>query len=177
VQSDSDIHAESSDGQQQLPEAVASMSEPSFDVLAESSVPSATASPGPTEPPPRAPEPPLTSLPTSSRRKVRKSPSIRLLDEYGRERDESRNEKPTRKEESVSMRTPSGSPATPWNKSAVRILDAMGREVEEAPEQNDSEDTVMDFHVNRTEALARVKKAVSDLQEGLSEVDKCVSTH
>ncbi|KAH9961259.1 hypothetical protein BC827DRAFT_1203507 [Russula dissimulans] len=107
----------------------------------------------------------------SPRRKGRRSPSVRLVDEYGRAQED-RAITPPRKdprEHSVSMRMPGGGPLkTPRN---VRILDAMGHEVEEASEQNDSEDTVTEVRYSRQEAVQRMKRAVADLQEGLRGVD------
>jgi len=104
----------------------------------------------------------------SPRRKARRSPSVRLVDEYGRAQEDQAIT-PPRKEHSVSMRMPGGGPLkTPRN---VRILNAMGHEVEEPSEQNDSEDTVTEIRYSHQEALQRMKRAVADLQEGLRGVD------
>ncbi|KAI0067171.1 hypothetical protein BV25DRAFT_1819465 [Artomyces pyxidatus] len=153
-----------------VPDFDLSLSEPSFNGVAESSpVPASGLNHGEENPfAPRSESPKTPS--ETPRRKLRKSPSIRLVDEYGRDQDE-KPVTPARKEVSMSMRMPGGTLVTPRNKSAVRMLDAMGREVEEASEQNDSEDTVTQGRISRAEALARVRKAVSDLQEGLSSVD------
>ena len=55
--------------------------------------------------------------------------------------------------------------------ASVRIVDEMGHEVEEPSEQNDSEDTVTEVRYSRQEALQRMKRAVSDLRDGLRGVD------
>jgi serine/arginine repetitive matrix protein 2 len=107
------------------------------------------------------------------RRKSRRSSSVRLVDEYGRAQEDPPIT-PSRKdlrEYSVSMRMPGGgSLRTPRNAS-VRMVDAMGHEVDEPSEQNDSEDTVTEVRYSRQEALQRMKRAVADLQEGLSSVE------
>ncbi|TFY81628.1 hypothetical protein EWM64_g2393 [Hericium alpestre] len=146
-----------------LPAADASVSEPSFEGVAESSpVQQST----PTEAN-KAPETPKTPAHhSSSRRRPKRSPSIRLLDEYGRECIDT-----PKKDVSMSMHMPGGTLMTPRNKSTVRMLDAMGREVEEPSEQNDSEDTVTEVSMRRSEALARVKKAVAELHDGINEVN------
>jgi hypothetical protein len=51
------------------------------------------------------------------------------------------------------------------------MVDAMGHEVEDLSEQNDSEDTVTEVRYSRQEALQRMKRAVTDLKEGLKGVD------
>jgi len=107
----------------------------------------------------------------SPRRRARRSPSVRLVDEYGRAQEDQAITPPRKdaREHSVSMRMPGGGPLkTPRN---VRILDAMGHEVEDPSEQNDSEDTVTEVRYSRQEALQRMKRAVADLQEGLRGVD------
>ncbi|KAI9509431.1 hypothetical protein F5148DRAFT_1187964 [Russula earlei] len=114
-----------------------------------------------------------TTAGSSPRRKARRSPSVRLVDEYGRAREDqpitpSRNDI---REHSVSMRMPGGGPLKTPRNASVRILDAMGHEVEEPSEQNDSEDTVTEVRYSRQEALQRMKRAVADLQEGLRGVD------
>jgi serine/arginine repetitive matrix protein 2 len=107
------------------------------------------------------------------RRKSRRSPSVRLVDEYGRAKEDPpitplRNDV---REQSASMRMPGGGPLKTPRNASVRMLDAMGHEVDEPSEQNDSEDTVTEVRYSRQEALQRMKRAVADLQEGLSSVD------
>ncbi|KAH9083633.1 hypothetical protein EDB83DRAFT_2511952 [Lactarius deliciosus] len=94
-----------------------------------------------------------------SRRKLRRTPSVRLVDEYGRAKEDFPSTPfAERRQGSLSIH-------------AVRILDAMGHELEEPSEQNDSEDTVTEARYTRQEALDRMKKAVADLREGLNSVD------
>jgi serine/arginine repetitive matrix protein 2 len=115
----------------------------------------------------------FTSAGSSPRRKARRSPSVRLVDEYGRA-EVNQPITPSRKdarEHSISMRMPGGGPLKTPRSASVRIVDAMGHEVEEPSEQNDSEDTVTEVRYSRQEALQRMKRAVADLQEGLKGVD------
>ncbi|KAI0305666.1 hypothetical protein B0F90DRAFT_1924051 [Multifurca ochricompacta] len=161
-----------------------SMSEPSFNDVKSSSPAAAPTTPiglasvdnkeegaSVRNSPPDAANYTSTGLP--SRRKPRRSPSVRLVDEYGHAQEDPPTT-PRRKdvkERSISMHMPGGGPLkTPRNVS-VRMVDAMGHEVEEPSEQNDSEDTVTEVRYSRQEALERMKKAVADLREGLSSVD------
>ena len=114
-----------------------------------------------------------TTAASSPRRKSRRSPSVRLVDEYGRAREDqpitpSRNDV---RDHSASLRMPGGGPLKTPRSSSVRIVDEMGRELEEPSEQNDSEDTVTEARYSRQEALQRMKRAVADLQDGLRGVD------
>ncbi|KAI9442313.1 hypothetical protein H4582DRAFT_1272705 [Lactarius indigo] len=114
-----------------------------------------------------------TAVGSPSRRKLRRTPSVRLVDEYGRAKEDFPGT-PSRKdvrEHSGSMRMPGGGPLKTPRNASVRILDAMGHELEEPSEQNDSEDTVTEARFTRQEALERMKKAVADLREGLNSVD------
>ncbi|KAI0266730.1 hypothetical protein BC834DRAFT_1032479 [Gloeopeniophorella convolvens] len=154
-----------------------SMSEPSFNDVKSSSpaqVPSASANGNAQEPgaqDAKVPKTPTTSPPR--RRHPRRSPSVRLVDEYGRAQEDPPVTPARRdaREQSASMRMPGGGPLKTPRTTSVRMLDAMGREVEDASEHNDSEDTVTETRYSRQEALARMKRAVADLQEGLSAVD------
>jgi len=108
-----------------------------------------------------------------SRRRLRRTPSVRLVDQYGRAQEDCPST-PSRKdvrEHSASMRMPGGGPLKTPRSASVRILDAMGHELEEPSEQNDSEDTVTEVRYTRQEALDRMKRAVADLREGLNNVD------
>ncbi|KAH9005898.1 hypothetical protein EDB86DRAFT_3070968 [Lactarius hatsudake] len=108
-----------------------------------------------------------------SPRKLRRTPSVRLVDEYGRAKEDFPST-PSRKDvrdHSASMRMPGGGPLKTPRNASVRILDAMGHELEEPSEPNDSEDTVTEARYTRQEALDRMKKAVADLREGLNSVD------
>ena len=114
-----------------------------------------------------------TSAGSPSRRKARRPPSVRLVDEYGRAPDDPPIT-PSRKDvrdHSVSMRMPGGGPLKTPRSASVRMVDAMGHEVEDLSEQNDSEDTVTEVRYSRQEALQRMKRAVTDLREGLKGVD------
>ena len=158
-----------------------SMSEPSFNHV-ESSSPAPASSTPPTRDhqevdgatansPPDTPN--FTSAGSSPRRKARRSPSVRLVDEYGRAQDDPPIT-PSRKDfrdHSASLRMPGGGPLKTPRSTSVRIVDAMGHEVEEPSEQNDSEDTVTEVRYSRQEALQRMKRAVADLQDGLRGVD------
>ena len=114
-----------------------------------------------------------TSAGSSPRRRARRSPSVRLVDEYGRAQEDPPIT-PSRKdirEHSASLRMPGGGPLKTPRSTSVRMVDAMGHEVEESSEQNDSEDTVTEVRYSRQEALQRMKRAVADLQDGLRGVD------
>jgi serine/arginine repetitive matrix protein 2 len=158
-----------------------SMSEPSFNNVESSSpapTPSISASgDGQKEDDPAA-NPPVdptnsTTLGSPSRRRLRRTPSVRLVDEYGRAQEDFPST-PSRKdvrEQSASLRMPGGGPLKTPRNASVRIVDAMGHELEEPSEQNDSEDTVTETRYTRQEALERMKRAVADLREGLDSVD------
>jgi serine/arginine repetitive matrix protein 2 len=110
------------------------------------------------------------------RRKPRRPPSVRLVDEYGHAKVDLPIT-PSRKdvrEHSASMRMPGGGSLKTPRSTSVRMVDAMGHEVDEPSEQNDSEDTVTEVRYSRQEALQRMKRAVADLQEGLNSVDTWV---
>jgi serine/arginine repetitive matrix protein 2 len=114
-----------------------------------------------------------TTAALSLRRKSRRSPSVRLVDEYGRAQEDQLIT-PSRKDvrdHSASLRMPGGGPLKTPRSASVRIVDKMGHEVEEPSEQNDSEDTVTEVRYSRQEALQRMKRAVADLQDGLRGVD------
>ena len=115
-----------------------------------------------------------TTVGSPSRRKLRRTPSVRLVDEYGRAQEDFAPSTPSRKdvrEHSASMRMPGGGPLKTPRNTSVRIVDAMGHELDEPSEQNDSEDTVTEVRYTRQEALERMKRAVADLREGLNSVD------
>ncbi|KAI0316515.1 hypothetical protein OF83DRAFT_240677 [Amylostereum chailletii] len=147
-------------------DASMSMSDPSFNGVAESSpVPR---NGGLVFNVPSIPETPKT--PSEPSKRPRKSPSVRLVDEFGRERSEqtetaSVKKDASRRDISRSMHMPGGQLMTPRNKSGVRMLDAMGREVDEPSENNDSEDTVTEERPSRPQALARVNKTTAEMGE------------
>lgn len=156
-----------------------SMSEPSFNHVEESSPAPASSTPASRDgqevddSTANSPQDIYTSAGSSPRRKARRSPSVRLVDEYGRAQED-QPMTPSRKDSrdhSASLRMPGGGPLKTPRSTSVRIVDAMGREVEEPSEQNDSEDTVTEVRYSRQEALQRMKRAVADLQDGLRGVD------
>jgi serine/arginine repetitive matrix protein 2 len=101
---------------------------------------------------------------------LRKSPSIRVVDAFGREQmsdDIVQNS-------TVTSPTPVSS--TPRGRSSVRIVDAMGREVEEVFETISNEGkSEGDIILGHNEALRRVRTSIADLASGLSEVDRSVT--
>jgi hypothetical protein len=113
----------------------------------------------------RTPEPPTTPALVPPR-SPRKSPSIRVLDAFGRERslDSSQDRSKQKESDVIDLRS----------KSTIRILDAMGREVEETCETSNKSVSEEDIPLKHNEALARVRKGIADLAEGLSDNDRYV---
>lgn len=98
---------------------------------------------------------------------LRKSPSIRVVDAFGREQ--------VSNDVALDSAAASSMSNTPRSKSSVRIVDAMGREVEEVLETTGSEGkSEGDIILGHNEALRRVRKSIADLASGLSEVDRFV---
>ncbi|KAI9463728.1 hypothetical protein BJY52DRAFT_1221670 [Lactarius psammicola] len=92
-----------------------------------------------------------------SRYKLRRTASVRLVDEYRRALEDLPST-PSRKDvrkHSASMHMPGGGPLKAPRNTSVRILDAMGHELEEPSKHNDE----------------RMKRAVADLREGFNNVD------
>ncbi|KAH9052364.1 hypothetical protein EDB87DRAFT_503098 [Lactarius vividus] len=123
----------------------------------------------------------LRTLPPSivlspSRRKLRRTRNVQLVDEDGRVKEDFLST-PSRKdvrEHSASIcmfGLFGGGPLKTPRNSSIRILDAMGHELEEPSEQNGSEDAVIEACYTPQEALEQMKKAVADLREGLNSVD------
>lgn len=111
----------------------------------------------------RTPEPPSTPVsPSRSPRRSppRKSPSIRVLDAFGREQ--------------VAEDKSSQVLNTPRNKSGIRVVDAMGRDIEDSVEQSTlSEADAKDSPpLKHSEALVRVRQGLSDLAQGLDEMNR-----
>ncbi|KAJ6593676.1 hypothetical protein B0H19DRAFT_1091527 [Mycena capillaripes] len=115
----------------------------------ESALVSATGLATPAEDRVRTPELPTT--PVSPSRSPRRSPTIRMVDEYGRPD----KFKPTK---------------SPKNRNKIRIVDAMGREVE-TDEQSIKTEVSDDVPLDRDEALRVVREGVADLVQGLNELD------
>ncbi|KAH7926545.1 hypothetical protein BV22DRAFT_1062786 [Leucogyrophana mollusca] len=152
---------------------------------------------------PERPTTPTTFAPAPSPRSLRRSPSIRMVDAYGRERvddiplpmemgngcvngnhplsrdDDQKPTRPTKTEGHIAPPTP-----RTINKSTVRIVDAMGREIEETaePPRHEAETSTNgdfsflsdDTPIGRNEALARMRETLRDLAEGLSDADVSV---
>ena len=110
-----------------------------------------------------------TPVPTvlTSPRSLRKSPSMRLVDAFGRERksedagDNGKKERP--KSSSV--------PNTPRNKSAVRIVDAMGREVQNVPQPDNASEMEGFSSLKHNDALVHVRQGLAGLAQGLDHMD------
>lgn len=138
-------------------------------------------------PPESSIEPPPT--PPSMRDRIRqKSPSIRVLDAYGREQVETdpapiavpeaapRNDELPTDTRAVAHTTPrrearAGPSATPRNRSAVRMVDAMGREIEEEPVVE--EESFVETPLSRSEALYRMRETLASMAQDLSDADRC----
>lgn len=142
---------------------------------------------------PTTPERPMT--PTSrehgpSPRSLRKSPAVRLVDAYGRERVGAEgNAKPLvdlPNGYADAERKTNTSPPTP-RRSLVRIVDAMGKEVDnavgipDAPEDRANRLLEADVSVvsddnpaGHAEALVRMRKTLKDLAESLNDADRSV---
>lgn len=130
-------------------------------------------------------EPPPT--PPSLRQRTRqRTPSIRLLDAYGREQPDvppplvaapkaelADTENPV-DTNAVVTATPrrnvqAASAATPRSRSTVRMVDAMGREIEESAVE---EDSVADPPLSRREALYRMRETLESMAQDLSDADR-----
>ncbi|KAI8975877.1 hypothetical protein BD414DRAFT_517357 [Trametes punicea] len=126
--------------------------------------------------------------PPSLRQRIRqKSPSIRVLDAYGREQVEPPSASDAVHDtdledasaaigsQAVASATPrrkrqSSTPVTPRTRSAVRMVDAMGREIEEESVQED--DSVLRSPLTRSEALSRIRETLSSMAEELNDIDR-----
>ncbi|KAF8134622.1 hypothetical protein EV363DRAFT_1324135 [Boletus edulis] len=117
---------------------------------------------------PDQPTTPTSRESGSSPRSLRKSPSVRLVDAYGRKRvDEEGIAKPL-------IALPNGhadaerkAPPTPRH-SLLRVVDAMANRSFETDVSVISDDTP----IGHAEALARMRKTLRDLAESLSETDR-----
>lgn len=106
------------------------------------------------------------STPPSS---LRRSPSIRILDAFGRE------QKDEAAETTVHEFIPPPEINTPRSKSTIRIVDAMGREVGEVVETTTREGkSEQHIPLGHNEALRLVRQSIADLASGLNEVDRYV---
>lgn len=135
---------------------------------------------------------PISRANGSSPRSLRKSPAVRLVDAYGRERvNEERSVEPLinlPNGHADTERKTTTSPPTP-RRSLVRIVDAMGREVDatKIPDvseggangsfEADASAAPDDIPVGHAEALARMRKTLRELAESLSDTDRLVVFH
>ena len=143
-------------------------------------------------------EPPPT--PPSLRDRIRKkSPSIRVLDAYGREQVETaqaqdvrsegrRDGAPVRVDDPLADKRqprPSSPPTprrngrvpssrTPRSRSGVRVVDAMGREIEEEESLPlvDDESILSTTPLSHNEALSRMRSTLSSMKQELSDADR-----
>ncbi|KAM5543139.1 hypothetical protein V8D89_003013 [Ganoderma adspersum] len=142
-------------------------------------------------------EPPPT--PPSLRDRIRKkSPSIRVLDAYGREQVETaqaqdvrsegrRDGAPVRVEDPLAdtRQPPPSSPptprrngrvpssSTPRSKSGVRVVDAMGREIEEEESLPLVDESILSTTpLSHNEALSRMRSTLSSMKQELSDADR-----
>lgn len=113
------------------------------------------------------------------RRKLRKTPTLRIVDAYGRETTE-----PAVKEESAAVQAdvivpkeeaPASTsvPVVPTprkRKGGIRMLDAMGREIEE-PEEEPSLDI---GSMPRDEVLRKAQETIAHLADDLQDADRYV---
>ena len=112
---------------------------------------------------PITPEPPRT--PPRSPSSPRKSPAVRVVDEFGRQMD-------LVEEKKVKI---NGALITPRNRSGVRIVDAMGREVEESDstvsvnstDHNKELDDEFVMPNTLDETLRRINAVTADLAKGM----------
>ncbi|KAF8230171.1 hypothetical protein L208DRAFT_1400880 [Tricholoma matsutake] len=110
----------------------------------------------------------LPNTPISPRSRTsylpRKSPSIRVVDAFGREQ----------LPEDMSLDGLSDVDSRTRRKTGVRILDATGRDMDgsEAPSGKLDESDEHMSPLNHTEALTRVRQGLSDLARGLDDIDR-----
>ena len=142
---------------------------------------------------PERPTTPISRENGPSPRSLRKSPSVRLVDAYGRERVDEEGARipsldhPNGHADTDSKTVPS--PSTP-RRSLVRIVDAMGKEVDDTVEIPDASggranksfeaDVSVasdDTPIGHAEALARMRKTLRDLAENLGDTDRLVVSY
>ncbi|KAF8629203.1 hypothetical protein AX17_005788 [Amanita inopinata Kibby_2008] len=116
----------------------------------------------------RTPELQTSIVKPSSPKSPRKSPKIRVMDAFGRE---------TLGNSSAQdgARTKVMKVSTPRNKSAIRVLDAMGREMDVNGNQTLGEEESLKqslTSLGHREALVRVRQGLSDLAQGIDEINR-----
>ncbi|KAI6134609.1 hypothetical protein EDD17DRAFT_1471678 [Pisolithus thermaeus] len=137
---------------------------------------------------PDIPSTPISQHGLPSPKPLRKSPMVRVVDEYGREKHDTEE---SNLQDSFDQNDYADASLTPGSsfqhivtstpkvatRSTVRIVDAMGRDINEQPDQrsaaafNDISTTSDDLPPGRVEAIARIKQVVQELQEGFSDAD------
>ncbi|CAL1707874.1 unnamed protein product [Somion occarium] len=125
--------------------------------------------------------------------KTSKSPTVRVLDAFGRETAVDEQQQPPKSEESMDILSedikrshapkreeretmPVRQSVTPRSRSTIRIVDAMGREVQEAsvtPDTANSTESEPSTPLSHNEALARVRETIAHLAHDLDDVDSC----
>ncbi|KAI6002810.1 hypothetical protein EDD15DRAFT_2157135 [Pisolithus albus] len=141
---------------------------------------------------PTIPDIPSTPIPQhglTSPKPLRKSPMVRVVDEYGREKHDAEE---SNFQDSFDQHDYADASLTPGSsfqhivtstpkvatRSTVRIVDAMGRAINEQPEQrsvalfNDISITSDDLPPGRAETITRIKQVAQELQEGFSDADR-----
>lgn len=133
-------------------------SEHSFEILKHSPSPANKVIESAEPVPPRSRTPDLQTpvAKPQSPKSPRKSPKIRVMDAFGREAPDHIS----REVEQADIHT-----NTPRTRSAIRIVDAMGNKVREDGQSLPSP-------LNRREALMRVRQGLSDLAEGIDEINR-----
>ncbi|KAL0956123.1 hypothetical protein HGRIS_002290 [Hohenbuehelia grisea] len=102
---------------------------------------------------------PTTPQPSAARgnREHRRTPSIRVLDAFGRDATPELKKAQAAAERSIRS-----------EQSSIRIVDAMGREVENNGESIDGDTSILD----RDDALARVRSGLAELAADMSDYDR-----
>jgi hypothetical protein len=110
------------------------------------------------------PESPVTAVSPSNSGRIRKSPSIRVLDAFGREQ----------LVDNISPKAPSKLNGPQRSKTSIRVLDAFGRGAESSDDDSFGKDELSGriTPLRHNEALVRVRQGLSDLARDLDEIDK-----
>lgn len=117
----------------------------------------------PVQPRSRTPDLQMPVAKPQSPKSPRKSPKIRVMDAFGREAPDYISRGIERVE--VHMNTPR-------TRSAMRIVDAMGREVDREANKVREDGQSLPSPLDRREALMRVRQGLSDLAEGMEEINR-----
>ncbi|KAG0706047.1 hypothetical protein DFH29DRAFT_903265 [Suillus ampliporus] len=133
---------------------------------------------------------PVSRANAPSPRSLRKSPSVKVVDAFGRERIDDlptpidTQDIPDRRVDAKDAIRPSSSAETPHtprapNKSNIRIVDAMGREIEEEvvpviePLFEEGSSVLHDDSpIGRTETLTQMRQTLREWADGLSDGDR-----